>query len=44
MRNVSVLVHPVGEDVADPVVEPGDGFAKNDSIAIAIYRSELAAC
>ncbi len=38
---VLVLVHPVGEDVSDPVVEPGDGFAKNDSMSIGAYRSAL---
>jgi len=38
---VTVLVHPVGEDVANPVVEAGDGFAKNDSMTIGVYRSAL---
>ena len=38
---VSVVVHPTGEDVAAPEVAPGDGIAKNDSIAIPVYRSEL---
>ena len=38
---VSVLVFRTGEDVDAPEIEPGDGFAKNDSIAIAAYRSEL---
>ena len=38
---VQVLVHPVGEDVADPIVEAGDGFAKNDSMTIGSYRSAL---
>ena len=38
---VSVVVFPTGSDVSAPEVDPGDGFAKNDSIAIATYRSEL---
>lgn len=38
---VSVVVHPTGEDVAAPEVDLGDGIAKNDSIAIPIYRSAL---
>ena len=38
---VTVIVHPVGEDVAEPEVEPGDGFAKNDGITIGSYRSAL---
>ena len=38
---VSVVVHPAGEDVAAPEVAPGDGIAKNDAIAIPVYRSEL---
>ena len=38
---VSVIVHPTGEEVDAPVVAEGDGIAKNDSTAIAIYRSEL---
>ena len=38
---VTVLVFQTGEDVEAPEVELGDGFAKNDSIAIAAYRSEL---
>ena len=38
---VTVLVHE-REDNPDPVaVEPGDGFAKNDSITVAQYRSQL---
>ena len=38
---VTVLVYPTGADVDAPEVAPGDGFAKNDSIAIATFRSEL---
>ena len=38
---VTVVVHPRGEPVDPPEVEPGDGFAKNDSVAIAQWRSGL---
>ena len=38
---VSVVVFPLGAEVADPVVDPGEGFAKNDAIAVAAYRSKL---
>lgn len=38
---VSVVVHPLSEETANPVVELGDGIAKNDSIAIPSYRNEL---
>jgi taurine transport system permease protein len=38
---VTVRVHEVGADVQDPVVEPGDGFAKNDVDRIGIYRSKI---
>jgi len=38
---VSVRVHSVGDVVTIPVVEPGDGFAKNDGMEVAAYRSEL---
>ena len=38
---VSVLVFETGQDVDAPEVAPGDGFAKNDSVAIATYRNEL---
>ena len=31
---VSVRVFKLGNDVDDPVVEPGDGFAKNDAATI----------
>ncbi len=38
---VTVVVRPRGETVDLPEVEPGDGFAKNDVIAIAQWRSGL---
>lgn len=38
---VTVLVRPRGETVELPEIEPGDGFAKNDIIAIAQWRSGL---
>ncbi len=39
---VTIVVHQQGEDVDAPEVEPGDGFAVNDSLTIVAYRSELA--
>ena len=38
---VSVRVFEVGQDVDDPQVEPGDGFAKNDTASIGAWRSGL---
>ncbi len=38
---VTVLVHPVGQEVAPPEVAPGDGFAKNDAMVVGAWRSEL---
>tara|TARA_R110002124_G_scaffold12898_1_gene60090 strand:- start:1678 stop:2949 length:1272 start_codon:yes stop_codon:yes gene_type:complete len=38
---VTVRVHEVGAAVDDPVVEPGDGFAKNDVARIGLYRSKI---
>ncbi|MEM8789817.1 MAG: ABC transporter permease [Pseudomonadota bacterium] len=38
---VRVVVHPLGEDVDDPEIEPGDGFALNDAATVATYRSTL---
>ncbi len=38
---VTVIVHPREEKPDAPEVEPGDGFAKNDSAAIAQWRSGL---
>ena len=38
---VSLVVFPTGEDVDAPTVEAGDGFAKNDTLALPIYRTQL---
>ena len=38
---VTVIVHPREDKPEAPEVEPGDGFAKNDSAAIAQWRSGL---
>jgi len=38
---VTVIVHPREIDTDAPEVEPGDGFAKNDSAAIAQWRTGL---
>ncbi len=38
---VEVLVFPSGAEAETPAVDPGDGFAKNDAIALPEYRSEL---
>ena len=38
---VTVIVHPREEKTDPPEVEAGDGFAKNDSAAIAQWRSGL---
>lgn len=38
---VTVIVHPREEEAEAPSVEPGDGFAKNDSAKIAQWRSGL---
>jgi taurine transport system permease protein len=38
---VTVLVHPREEKVEKPAVEPGDGFAKNDSATVAQWRTVL---
>ena len=38
---VSVVVAALGEEVATPEVDPGEGIAKNDGVAIASYRNEL---
>ena len=38
---VTVLVHPREESPDAPTVEPGDGFAKNDSETVAVYRNTL---
>ncbi len=38
---VRVTVFKVGADVEAPIVEPGDGFAKNDSLKVGAWRSAL---
>lgn len=38
---VSVTVFPVDEQAKAPEVEPGDGFAKNDALAVRAWRSAL---
>ncbi len=38
---VSIVVFPREEPTEAPEVDPGDGFAKNDSVAIAQWRSGL---
>ncbi len=38
---VTVVVHPRETPTDAPEVDPGDGFAKNDSVAIAQWRSGL---
>ncbi|MEM8554113.1 MAG: ABC transporter permease subunit [Pseudomonadota bacterium] len=38
---VSIIVHPVSESPDDPVVDPGDGFAKNDSATVGEWRTVL---
>ena len=38
---VTVIVHPREEKAEPPEVAPGDGFAKNDSAAIAQWRTGL---
>ncbi len=38
---VTVVVHPIDTPTEAPDVDAGDGFAKNDSIAIGVWRSSL---
>jgi len=38
---VSALIHPQKEKANDPVVEPGDGFAKNDAATIPVRCTGL---
>ena len=38
---VMVRVFTVGETVEDPVIEPGDGIAKNDVLTVGAWRSQL---
>ena len=38
---VTVLVHPIDQDVDKPEVDPGEGWAKNDSATVGMWRSGL---
>ncbi|MBY8976559.1 ABC transporter permease subunit [Rhodobacteraceae bacterium NNCM2] len=38
---VAIEVFRVGEEVDDPAIEPGDGFAKNDTMTVGAWRSAL---
>lgn len=38
---VKVRVFTVGETVEDPVIEPGEGIAKNDVLTVGAWRSQL---
>ncbi|MAN97882.1 ABC transporter permease subunit [uncultured Roseovarius sp.] len=38
---VTVRVFTVGETVEDPVIEPGEGIAKNDVLTVGAWRSQL---
>ncbi|TDK43911.1 ABC transporter permease [Antarcticimicrobium luteum] len=38
---VTVLVHPVDQKVEAPEVDPGDGWARNDSATVGMWRSGL---
>lgn len=38
---VTVIVHPLGQEVGEPEVEVGGGFAKNDADVVAAWRSVL---
>lgn len=38
---VTVLVHPRETDAKEPIVDPGEGFAKNDSATIPEWRTGL---
>ncbi|MDK3016592.1 ABC transporter permease [Pseudodonghicola flavimaris] len=38
---VTVLVHPIDQKVEPPAVEPGPGWAKNDSATVGVWRSGL---
>ncbi|MBC6408680.1 MAG: ABC transporter permease subunit [Rhodobacteraceae bacterium] len=38
---VTVLVHPIDREVEAPEVDPGDGWAKNDSATVGVWRSGL---
>ena len=38
---VSIVVYRLGQDVSPPEIEPGDGFARNNSAKIGAWRSKL---
>jgi taurine transport system permease protein len=38
---VTIIVHPREEETEAPEIEAGEGFAKNDSAAIAVWRTGL---
>ncbi|MEL6102956.1 MAG: ABC transporter permease subunit [Pseudomonadota bacterium] len=38
---VTVVVHPIDQNTDAPEVDAGDGWAKNDSVAIGMWRSGL---
>ena len=38
---VSIIVHPRDAEVDAPEVDPGEGFAKNDAVSLAQWRTEL---
>ncbi|MHA6264677.1 ABC transporter permease [Arenibacterium sp. CAU 1754] len=38
---VTVLVHPIDQEVDLPQVDPGDGWAKNDAAKVGVWRSGL---
>jgi len=38
---VTVLVHPIDQKVEPPKVDPGEGWAKNDSATVGVWRSGL---
>lgn len=38
---VTVLVHPIDQEVDTPQVDPGEGFAKDDGATVGIWRSGL---
>lgn len=38
---VAVKVHFVGEQVDAPAIQPGDGFAKNDTYTVGAWRTKL---
>jgi len=38
---VAVRVFPVGTDVEEPEIAPGDGWAKNDTMTVGAWRSKL---